>query len=86
MSRDATRLEVPYPLEVLRKNRTHLSQKKFAEVLGLTSRTYERWIAGGAAPRLTPDQIVSISKICNISYGDFIRVLVGEIEIEELPE
>ncbi|MBP0043370.1 MAG: helix-turn-helix transcriptional regulator [Roseofilum sp. SBFL] len=85
MSRPTTQIEVPYPLEVLRKHRTNLSQKKFAEALGLTTRTYERWVAGGSAPRLTPDQIVTISKICKVSYGDFIRVLVGELDVEELP-
>jgi transcriptional regulator with XRE-family HTH domain len=69
-------------LETLRLDYTDLTQDEFIVKCGLSRTTYQRWVRGKAAPRLTPEQIVNVCRICRISFSTFFTKLglnVGDI-------
>ncbi|HBQ97584.1 MAG TPA: hypothetical protein DD761_03500 [Cyanobacteria bacterium UBA11691] len=85
MSIDILKSELEYPMENIRKARCKLSQKDFAKAIGMSWRTYENWIADGRAPKLSPDQMRNLCKICKVDANTLLDVLTGEIDIEEVP-
>jgi transcriptional regulator with XRE-family HTH domain len=62
-------------LEALRTDYTDLSQDEFIVKCELSRTTYQRWIRDNISPRLTPDQIIAICRICQISLNTFFRKL-----------
>jgi transcriptional regulator with XRE-family HTH domain len=72
-------------LEALRIDYTDLSQDEFVVKCELSRTTYQRWIRENISPRLTPEQIVAICRVCHISLNTFFQKLgfdISEISIE----
>ncbi len=71
-------------LETLRLDYTNLTQDEFIVKCGLSRTTYQRWVRGKSSPRLTPEQIANVCRICRISFNTFFTKL--GISIAEIPE
>jgi transcriptional regulator with XRE-family HTH domain len=59
------------PLEALRLDFTTLTQDEFVFKCGLSRATYQRWIRGETIPKLSPEQIVQICRVCQITFEIF---------------
>lgn len=64
-----------YILESLRLDYTDLTQDEFIVKCGLARATYQRWTRESKSPRLTPEQITNICRICRISFNTFFSKL-----------
>ena len=62
-------------LEALRLDYTDLNQDEFIVKCGLSRTTYQRWVRDKSSPRLTPEQIVNVCRICKISFNTFFSKL-----------
>jgi transcriptional regulator with XRE-family HTH domain len=62
-------------LETLRLDYTDLTQDEFIVKCGLSRTTYQRWVREKLAPRLTPEQIANVCRICRISFNTFFSKL-----------
>jgi transcriptional regulator with XRE-family HTH domain len=60
-------------LEILRIDYTDLNQDEFAVKCGFARATYARWISTKKEPRLTPTQIITVCRVCNISLNQFFK-------------
>lgn len=76
--------ELEYPMELLRKARSGLTQEDFVKNVGLAWSTYRRWIERETPPKLTSTQIVKICEVCRITPNELILFLEGRLEVDEL--
>jgi len=60
-----------YPLEILRKEKTELSQNNFCRMIGISISSYTRLISSGTPPKLSPEQTKRCLDILNIDFGDY---------------
>jgi len=58
------------PIEILRIQRTQLSQDDFAIHCGIFPRTYQRWIAGKTEAKLSPRQWKALMKVLNLTADE----------------
>lgn len=73
-----------YVLESIRLDYTDLTQDEFIVLCGLSRATYHRWLRENKPPRLTPEQIYEVCRICRISFNTFFSKLGLDVSI--LPE
>ena len=73
-----------YVLESLRLDYTNLNQDEFIVKCGLSRATYHRWLREKKTPRLTPEQIINICKICQISFNTMFSKL--GFDISDVPK
>lgn len=71
-------------LENLRLDYTDLTQDEFILKCGLSRTTYQRWVREKLTPRLTPEQITNVCRICRISFNTFFLKL--GIDISDIPK
>ncbi len=77
-------IDKDYILESLRLDYTDLSQDEFVIKCGLTRATYHRWLRENRLPRLTPEQIISVCRICQISFNTFFTKL--GLDVSDIPK
>jgi DNA-binding transcriptional regulator YiaG len=70
MKTDRRLEESESPIEILRIQRTKLSQIEFAVHCGIPPRTYQRWIAGKTEAKLSPRQWKRLMKILNLTADE----------------
>ncbi|MBW4659836.1 MAG: helix-turn-helix domain-containing protein [Drouetiella hepatica Uher 2000/2452] len=58
------------PIELLRIQRTKLSQNEFAIHCDIPPRTYQRWIAGKTEAKLSPRQWKALMQILNLTADE----------------
>lgn len=73
-----------YILESLRLDYTDLNQDEFIVKCKLSRATYHRWLRENKPPRLTPEQIANICRICRISFNTFFSKL--GLDISDIPK
>ncbi len=78
------RTESESPLEALRLEYTRLNQDEFVVRCGLSRATYRRWINKETEPKFTPEQIVNMCSVCNISFKTFFSRL--GIDVTGIPD
>lgn len=66
MKKDRRPQESQSPIEVLRIQRTKLSQAEFAVRCGIPLRTYQRWVSGQTEAKLTPPQWKALMMLLDI--------------------
>ncbi|MBP0025786.1 MAG: helix-turn-helix transcriptional regulator [Roseofilum sp. SID2] len=66
-----------YPLERLRKKETNLTQGDFTKRIGVNTRTYQKWIEKGVAPKLTFDQLRKLRECLKITQEDLEGLFEG---------
>lgn len=71
-------------LETLRLDYTDLTQDEFIVRCGLSRTTYQRWVRDKLTPRLTPEQIANVCRICRISFNTFFSKL--GLDISDIPK
>jgi len=71
-------------LETLRLDYTDLTQDEFILECGLSRTTYQRWVRENLTPRLTPEQIANVCRICRISFNTFFSKL--GINLSNIPK
>ncbi|WP_413038973.1 hypothetical protein [Roseofilum sp. Guam] len=52
------------------RKKTTLSQKKFAEKIGVSSSTYEKWKLKHLHPRFTPNQWVNLAETVGMEMNE----------------
>ncbi|NEQ26657.1 MAG: helix-turn-helix transcriptional regulator [Microcoleus sp. SIO2G3] len=67
MKKDRRPQESESPIEMLRIERTTLSQVEFAVQCGIPLRTYQRWILGETEAKLSPRQWKTMMQILQLS-------------------
>ncbi len=75
-----------YPMEILRKARSGLTQEEFAKTVGLAWSTYQRWMSNETPPKLTSSQVLAICEICRVDANHLMLFLEGRLDVEEIPD
>ena len=73
-----------YVLESIRLDCTELTQDEFIVLCGLSRATYHRWLRENKPPRLTPEQIYKVCKVCRISFNTFFLKL--GLDVSAIPK
>ncbi len=74
MKKDRRPQDSTSPIEMLRLERTQLSQAEFAVLCGIPLRTYQRWVSGETEAKPTPRQWKAIMQVLKIQ------------SVEEIPD
>ena len=78
-SKDHKQQESDFPLEVLRKKRTELTQDEFVFKCGFTRSTYRRHMHGEMEMRLTPSQMAAICRETKLSPWELLEQLGADL-------
>jgi DNA-binding transcriptional regulator YiaG len=83
LKKDRRPQDSPSPIEMLRLERTQLSQAEFAVLCGIPLRTYQRWISGETEAKPTPRQWKAMIQVLNIQSIEEIPDDFGPIDLTD---